>query len=108
MEGVSAEYFVYPLIPGLIDARGYFAQAAQEAGLRSIVNVCHRPEAVESRKAIRLAMTGFPSAYFFASQCTADASTYRCRRLYLFVSCQAAVGSQLLNSLRRRTNNCLA
>jgi NAD(P)H dehydrogenase (quinone) len=39
MEGISAAYFVYQLIPGLIDAMGYFAQAAQEAGLRSIVNV---------------------------------------------------------------------
>jgi NAD(P)H dehydrogenase (quinone) len=39
IEGVSAAYFVYPLIPGLIDATAYFAQAAREAGLRSIVNM---------------------------------------------------------------------
>jgi NAD(P)H dehydrogenase (quinone) len=39
MDGVSAAYFVYPLIPGLISATAYFAQAAQEAGLRSIVNM---------------------------------------------------------------------
>ncbi len=39
MEGVSAAYFVYPLIPGLIDATAYFSQAAREAGLRSIVNM---------------------------------------------------------------------
>ena len=39
MEGVSAAYFVYPLIPGLIDATAYFAQAAREAGLRGIVNM---------------------------------------------------------------------
>ena len=38
-EGVSAAYFAYPLIPGLIDATAYFAQAAQEAGLRGIVNM---------------------------------------------------------------------
>ena len=39
MEGVSAAYFVYPLIPGLIDATACFAQAARETGLRSIVNM---------------------------------------------------------------------
>jgi NAD(P)H dehydrogenase (quinone) len=39
MEGVSAAYFVYPLIPGLIDATAYFAQAAREAGLSGIVNM---------------------------------------------------------------------
>ena len=39
MVGMSAAYFVYPLIPGLIDATAYFAQAAREACLRSIVNV---------------------------------------------------------------------
>jgi NAD(P)H dehydrogenase (quinone) len=39
MEGMSAAYFVYPLIPGLIDATAYFAQAAREAGLHGIVNM---------------------------------------------------------------------
>lgn len=39
MEGVSAAYFVYPLVPGLIDAAAYFAQAAREARLRAIVNM---------------------------------------------------------------------
>jgi uncharacterized protein YbjT (DUF2867 family) len=39
MEGVSAAYFVYPLVPGLIDATAYFAQAATEAGLKGIVNM---------------------------------------------------------------------
>jgi NAD(P)H dehydrogenase (quinone) len=39
MEGASAAYFVYPLLPGLVDATAYFAQAAREAGLRSIVNM---------------------------------------------------------------------
>src|SRR5271168_3803227 len=42
MEGVSAAYFVYPLVPGLIDATAYFAQAAREAGVRSIVNMSLR------------------------------------------------------------------
>jgi NAD(P)H dehydrogenase (quinone) len=39
MEGVGAAYFVYPLVPGLIDATAYFAQAALEAGLKGIVNM---------------------------------------------------------------------
>jgi NAD(P)H dehydrogenase (quinone) len=39
MEGISAAYFVYPLVPGLIDATAYFAQAAREAGLGGIVNM---------------------------------------------------------------------
>jgi NAD(P)H dehydrogenase (quinone) len=39
MEGVGAAYFVYPLLPGLIDATAYFAQAAREAGLGGIVNM---------------------------------------------------------------------
>jgi NAD(P)H dehydrogenase (quinone) len=39
MEGISAAYFVYPLVPGLIDATAYFAQAAREAGLKGIVNM---------------------------------------------------------------------
>jgi NAD(P)H dehydrogenase (quinone) len=39
MESVSAAYFVYPLVPGLIDATAYFAQAAREAGLKGIVNM---------------------------------------------------------------------
>jgi NAD(P)H dehydrogenase (quinone) len=39
MEGVSAAYFVYPLLPGLIDATAYFAQAAREADLGGVVNM---------------------------------------------------------------------
>lgn len=39
MEGVSSAYFVYPLLPGLIAATAYFAQAAAEAGLQGIVNM---------------------------------------------------------------------
>ena len=39
MEGVSAAYFVYPLMPGLVTATAYFAQAAQEAGVAAIVNM---------------------------------------------------------------------
>lgn len=39
MEGVSSAYFVYPLLPGLVAATAYFAQAACEAGLQAIVNM---------------------------------------------------------------------
>ena len=39
MEGASAAYFVYPLLPGLIDATAYFAQAGREAVLHGIVNM---------------------------------------------------------------------
>lgn len=39
MDGTSAAYFVYPLLPSLIDATAYFAQAAREAGLKAIVNM---------------------------------------------------------------------
>ncbi len=39
MEGVSSAYFVYPLLPDLIDATAYFAQAAREASLDGIVNM---------------------------------------------------------------------
>lgn len=39
LEGVDAAYFVYPIAPGLIQATAYFAQAAKEAGVDSIVNM---------------------------------------------------------------------
>ena len=39
MQGIGAAYFVYPLLPGLIAATAHFAQAADEAGLQSIVNM---------------------------------------------------------------------
>jgi|ERR1700733_1317870 len=39
LEGVRAAYFVYPIIPGIIDATAYFAQAAKEAGIGAIVNM---------------------------------------------------------------------
>src|SRR5258707_11604592 len=43
MEGVSGAYFVYPFKPGLIDATAFFAQAAKEAGVKSIVNMSQKP-----------------------------------------------------------------
>ena len=107
MEGVSAAYFVYPLIPGLIDATAYVVEATREADLRSIVNMS-QISARRDSKGIRPAMTGFPSAYFrFAMKCG-------CRNVsmpfgcHLFVSCRSPIGLHLLNSLRRRSNNCLA
>ena len=39
MVGVDAAYFVYPIVPGLIDASAYFAQAAKEAKLSAVVNM---------------------------------------------------------------------
>jgi NAD(P)H dehydrogenase (quinone) len=39
MDGVNTAYFVYLLLPGLIDATAYFAQAAREAGLSGVVNM---------------------------------------------------------------------
>ena len=49
MEGVSAAYFIYQLIPGLVDATAYFAQAAREAGLRSIVDMSQTSARRESK-----------------------------------------------------------
>jgi NAD(P)H dehydrogenase (quinone) len=39
LKGVEAAYFVYPILPGLIEATAYFAQAAKEAGVSAIVNM---------------------------------------------------------------------
>jgi len=39
LEGVEAAYFVHPIQPGILQATAYFAQAAKEVGLRSIVNM---------------------------------------------------------------------
>ena len=37
MRGVSGAYFTYPLAPGLLEATVVVAQAAAEAGVRSVV-----------------------------------------------------------------------
>jgi uncharacterized protein YbjT (DUF2867 family) len=42
MEGVQAAYFVWPVQPGLIHAIVNFAQAAKEAGVRTIINPSQR------------------------------------------------------------------
>jgi uncharacterized protein YbjT (DUF2867 family) len=39
LEGIATAYFVYPIAPGLIDATARFALAAQEAGVKSVVNM---------------------------------------------------------------------
>ena len=39
MEGITSAYFVFPIAPELLQATAYFAQAAREARLRSIVNL---------------------------------------------------------------------
>jgi uncharacterized protein YbjT (DUF2867 family) len=39
LEGVEAAYFVYPIAPHLLEATVYFAQAAREAEVGSIVNM---------------------------------------------------------------------
>ena len=39
LDTVDAAYFVYPIAPGLIEATAFFAQAAKEAGVGTIVNM---------------------------------------------------------------------
>jgi NAD(P)H dehydrogenase (quinone) len=42
MEGVDAAYFVWPVQPGLIHATVNFAQAAKEAGVKTVINLSQR------------------------------------------------------------------
>jgi len=39
MRGVNAAYFCYPIAQDLVEATGYFAFAAREAGVRAVVNM---------------------------------------------------------------------
>jgi NAD(P)H dehydrogenase (quinone) len=39
LEGVQGAYFVYPIMPGLLQATAYFSQAAKEVELSAIVNM---------------------------------------------------------------------
>jgi NAD(P)H dehydrogenase (quinone) len=39
LDGVSGAYFVYPIAPGLIEATAYFALAAKEAAVPTVVNM---------------------------------------------------------------------
>lgn len=49
MEGVDAAYFVWPVTPGLIQATVNFAQAAKEAGVRTVINLSQRSAYRESK-----------------------------------------------------------
>jgi NAD(P)H dehydrogenase (quinone) len=49
LNGVNRTYFVYPIRPGLIDATAYFAQAARDAGLDSVVNMSQISARYESK-----------------------------------------------------------
>jgi uncharacterized protein YbjT (DUF2867 family) len=49
MAGVEGGYFVYPFRDGLINAAAFFAQAAREAGLKSIVNMSQRSARREAK-----------------------------------------------------------
>jgi len=49
LDDVGAAYFVYPISPGLIEASAFFAQAAKEAGVSSIVNMSQISARRESR-----------------------------------------------------------
>jgi len=39
LRGVYSAYFVYPIRPGLVNATAVFAQAAEESGIKAIVNM---------------------------------------------------------------------
>ena len=39
MTGVDGAYFCYPIAPGLLEATAFFAQAATDAGVKSVVNM---------------------------------------------------------------------
>lgn len=39
LQGVTGAYLCHPILPGLIEATTYFAQAATETGVRSVVNM---------------------------------------------------------------------
>ena len=43
VEGIGSAYFMYPIVPGILEATAYFAQAAKEAGLEAIVNMSQVP-----------------------------------------------------------------
>jgi hypothetical protein len=73
-----------PLIPRLVDATAYVARAA-ERHVCAASSKCYGSQTVESGKAIRPGMTGFPRR-IFVSQCSADVSTYRCRSVVIFSS----------------------
>jgi hypothetical protein len=107
MEGMTAAYFVYQLIPGLIDATAYFAQAAREAVLRSIVNmsqISSRPE-LKNHLArdhwILERVFSFRNAVRMSQRIDAV-------RLSSFRAVAKPSDRTCSISLRRRSNNCLS
>ena len=49
MEAIDGAYFVYPFKEGLIEAAAFFAQAAREADVKSIVNMSQRSARREAK-----------------------------------------------------------
>ena len=43
LQGMNGAYFVFPVTPGIVQATAYFAQAAREAQVDTIVNMSQRP-----------------------------------------------------------------
>jgi NAD(P)H dehydrogenase (quinone) len=39
LEGTQGAYFVYPIMPGILQATAYFAQAAKEVSIATVVNM---------------------------------------------------------------------
>ena len=52
MEGIRSAYFLHPIAPGVIGGAAYFAQAAKEAGVTAIVNMCSIRNAIGERSPI--------------------------------------------------------
>jgi NAD(P)H dehydrogenase (quinone) len=49
VQGVDGAYFCYPVRPGLVEATATFAQAATDAGVRSVVNMSQVPARRDGR-----------------------------------------------------------
>jgi NAD(P)H dehydrogenase (quinone) len=56
LRGVNRAYFCYPISPGLVQATAQFAQAAKEAGVEVIVNLCRFPLAATRRAKPRVSI----------------------------------------------------
>lgn len=65
LEGVGRAYSVFPIVPGIIQATAYFAQAATEVGFEAIVT-CRRSRHDGTRRVTPLATTGLPSEFLTA------------------------------------------
>ncbi len=49
LDGISGAYFVYPIVPGIVDTTAYFAQAAKEATVSTVVNMSQVPARREAK-----------------------------------------------------------